>query len=155
MDTRDLFDYEVCETNGRRIGDVTGVWADDATGEPEFIGIKPGWLFGRTHLVPLQDARIDASARRIVVPYEERRIKDAPAFADTERLSPEEEAEVYRFYGLERGLARSPTGLPEERPAMAERPLGREPPAGELERGETVDIPLHEEAMRVGKREVQ
>lgn len=155
MDTRDLFDYEVREMNGRRIGEVTGVWADDATGEPEFVGVKPGWLFGRTHLVPLRDARIDASARQIVVPSEERRIKEAPAFADTERLSPQEEAEVYRFYGLERGLARSPTGLPEERGMRAEGELGRERGVGELERGEAVDVPLHEEEMHVGKREVE
>jgi uncharacterized protein (TIGR02271 family) len=105
-----LFDYDVVDSAGNRIGSVDNVWADDATNEAEFVGIKTGWLFGKTHVVPVADAQIGGGT--ITVPYTSDQVKDAPSFGADEELSPGDEDEIYGYFGVQRSTAQSPTGLP-------------------------------------------
>ena len=150
----DIYDYDVLDATGRRLGSLTGFWVDGATNKPEFASVKTGWLMGKNHVIPIRDAQIDHSNRRIRVPYEERLIKDAPGFDVDHDLTSDEEQRVYRHYDLQRSLGRSPTGLPR---GGAGAGFGAGGAQGGLGRGgeRTAEIPLHEEKVDVGKRDVE
>ena len=49
------------------------------------------------------------------VPYDKQQVKDAPTAEPDGELSQEEEANLYRHYGLGYPEARSDTGLPARR----------------------------------------
>lgn len=136
-----LYEYDVLDRNGRRLGPITALWVDEATGKPEFASVKTGWLLGKSHVIPIRDAHVDYAGRRLRVPYAQETIRDAPGFDPDHSLSPQEEQRVYAHYHLDRSLSRSPTGLP------SRSHVGRE------ER--SVEMPLHEEKARVGKQEVE
>lgn len=143
-----IHDYEVLDRNGRKLGAITGFWIDDATGKPEFASVKTGWLMGKNHMIPIRDAHFDYGGRRLRVPYSEQMIKKAPSFQPDHNLSPQEEQQIYSHYHLDRSTSRSPTGLP----SRGEANLGRA--TGEREQ-RSVEMPLREEKVDVGKRQVQ
>src|SRR5438270_6099097 len=109
QDPAQVFGYEVVDSNGNKIGTVDNVWVDDATNELEFVGVKTGWLFGKTHIIPCAEAQIGDG--QITVPYGEDQIKNAPSYGSDDELSPDDEQQVYSYYGLDRTTAPSPTGL--------------------------------------------
>jgi uncharacterized protein (TIGR02271 family) len=109
QDPGTLFGADVVDSTGNKIGTVDNVWVDDATNELEFVGVKTGWLFGKTHIIPCADAQI--SDGQITVPYAEDQIKDAPSYGADDELSPEDEQQIYSYYGLDRTTASSSTGL--------------------------------------------
>jgi len=106
-----LFGYDVYDNGGNKIGSVDSVWVDDATSALEFVGVKTGWLFGKTHIIPTANAQIGEG--QITFPYPESQIKDAPSFPTDHELSPTEENDVYSYYGTERSMTESPTGMGE------------------------------------------
>ena len=61
--------------------------------------------------MPLADARQDGDT--VTVPYHKAKVKDAPRVDADGRLSQDEEAELYRYYGLEYSEVRSDSGLPQ------------------------------------------
>jgi uncharacterized protein (TIGR02271 family) len=144
-----LFGYDVIGSDGSKIGSVENVWADDATNEAEFVGVKTGWLFGKNNIIPIADAQITDGA--ITVPYSESQIKDAPSFGADEELSPEQEDEIYSYYGIQRSTSQSPTGLPggdagQQYDANA---------SDTLNATDSADVTLSEEDLQVGTREVE
>ena len=93
----DLCASAVLDANGNRVGGVCQVYLDDATGEATFVTARTG-LFGNKEVcVPLADARLGDGL--IQVPYPAEAIKTAPQ-SPGRRFTPEQEAEVYRHYGL-------------------------------------------------------
>lgn len=109
-DPTQVFGYDVTDTNGNKVGKVDNVWVDDATNELEFIGVKTGWLMGKTHVIPVANAQIaDGSVQ---VPFDQDLIKNAPSFGGDEELSPEQEQEIYGYYGEGRSTSESASGLP-------------------------------------------
>src|SRR5947209_3090691 len=109
QDPAQLFGYEVHDASGTKIGKVDNVWVDDATNELEFVGVKTGWLMGMTHVIPVASAQIADGS--IQVPIAEDQIKNAPSFSGDEELTPEQEDEIYSYYGEGRSTQESPTGL--------------------------------------------
>jgi uncharacterized protein (TIGR02271 family) len=101
--------HEARGSDGDKLGKIEDIYLDLETGKPEWMAIKTGLSGGHVSLVPLADARVDGDA--VAVPYDKATIKDAPrADADGE-LSQQEEAELYRHYGLDYTEARSDSGL--------------------------------------------
>lgn len=148
----DIYDYDVFDASGRRVGALNGFWVDDATNQPEFASVKTGWILGRNHLIPIRDARFDHANRGIHVSYDESQIRDAPSFAPDHALTDAEEERVYSHYRLGRNMERSPTGLPGETARRGVATRGAEARAAETR---TAEIPLHEERVSVGKRMVE
>lgn len=158
--TDQLFGADVMTQDGEKIGTVDNVWVDDATDQTEFIGVKTGWLFGKTHVIPIADAQI--SGNTITIPYSKNQIENAPTFDTDAQISPNEEQQVYSYYGLDRSTAPSPTGLPAGE-------IGGTDYTGttgytDTTSMNTTDIPtppteadvtLSEEELAVGKRQVQ
>lgn len=106
---RSLLGSRVIGADGEEIGKVGQVYLSDTTGEPEWVTVRTG-LFGvKQTFVPLMNAR--RSGEEIRVPFDKDTIKDAPNIDLDGRLSLEEEARLYRHYGIR------PTGVPSQRTA--------------------------------------
>src|SRR3954469_20593629 len=103
---QDLYDND-----GEKIGKIEEIYLDAETNEPEWALVNTGLFGTKSTFVPLRDATVEDGALR--VPYEKARVKDAPKMDPDGQLSQEEEAELYRHYGLDYGESRSDSGLPE------------------------------------------
>lgn len=146
-----VYDAEVVDSAGQKLGTVDGVWVDDATNELEFIGVKTGFLMGKTHVIPTADARIERGT--VTVPYPENQIKGAPSFGPDQEFTPEDEDGIYRYYGLNRSTAPSPSGLPTDASTAASTDVGA---TGDMPTPPThVEMTLGEEDLVVGKRQVE
>jgi uncharacterized protein (TIGR02271 family) len=146
QDPSTVFGENVIDTDGNTIGSVNSVWVDDATNELEFIGVKTGWLFGQTHVIPCADAQF--SGDTITVPYSQDQIKDAPSFGADDELSPDDEQEIYTYYGLNRSTTASPSGLSTDDGTTTTD-------YGSDTSGDTDSVRLHQEELQVGKRQVE
>lgn len=98
IDPRSLIGRKAFDRNGTKIGTVDEVYLDDATGVPEWAAVRTG-LFSRDAFVPLEPSECVGDTLR--VPFERSLIKDAPDFGVGRHLSPEQELQLYRHYGLD------------------------------------------------------
>jgi uncharacterized protein (TIGR02271 family) len=104
---RHLLDCRVVGADGQEIGKVGQVYLNDSTGDPEWVTVRTGFFGVKQTFVPLVNSR--RSAEEIRVPFDREMIKGAPNIDVDGRLSLEEEAELYRYYGMQ------PTGIPSQR----------------------------------------
>ncbi|GAA3651775.1 PRC and DUF2382 domain-containing protein [Nonomuraea antimicrobica] len=163
---RNLLDCHVVGSDGQSIGKVGQVYLNDRTGEPEWVTVRTGFFGVKQTFVPLASAR--RSGEEIRVPYDRETIKGAPNIDVDGRLSLNEEADLYRYYGMQpedvprqrtgETRTRGPvTGEPQD-PA-AERRRGVAPEArgmsGETRGGVTddgdIDMTRSEERLHIGK----
>lgn len=126
-------DHEVIDQNGNRIGTLNCLWSDQ-TGQPAYLGIQTGWLFGKTHVVPAYAAEVTESNQKIRLPYTEQMVKDAPAYEANSELTDQVAREVNSYYRI------NPS---------------RPSPAQTGSRQEEARIQLSEEELKVGKRQVE
>src|SRR5215210_9021575 len=96
--------------DGDKLGKVGEVYLDDETGRPEWATINTGLFGTKETFVPL--AQADFAGDQLRFPYEKAKVKDAPRVHDENgHLSPEEEAELYRYYGLSAQGTQAQTGF--------------------------------------------
>jgi uncharacterized protein (TIGR02271 family) len=134
------------DNDGDKIGTIEEIYMDVETGEPEWLAVKTGMLGSKVSFVPI--AQASEAGGEVRVPYDKQQVKDAPnAEADNE-LSQEEEAALYRHYGLDYSESRSDTGLPEGQGDVRDREA-----VGRDVSGPTTDDAMtrSEEELRVGK----
>ena len=84
-----------------KIGTVGEVYLDDETGRPEWATVRTGLFGTKESFVPLAEADLSGSDLRL--PYDTDKIKHAPKIDTDGHLSPTEEAELYRYYGIGSG----------------------------------------------------
>jgi uncharacterized protein (TIGR02271 family) len=96
------------DTSGDKIGKVGAIYYDDATDQPSWVTVNTGLFGTKETFVPVQGA--DLSGDRVTLPFDKARIKDAPNIAEDGHLSPEEEEQLYRYYGVDYGGAAGQTG---------------------------------------------
>jgi uncharacterized protein (TIGR02271 family) len=101
--------YDAVGPDANKLGSIEDIYLDQATGEPEWVALKTGMFGGKLSFAPLTQARQDGDT--IVLPYEKNQIKNAPRVEADGALSQEEEAQLYRHYGLEYTETHSDTGL--------------------------------------------
>jgi sporulation protein YlmC with PRC-barrel domain len=94
---------DVVDQNGHAVGVITDLYVDDVTGRPEWAVVRTGLFSHRVTFVPLSQAV--AHGLRVQVPFEQRHIHDAPNIDPDGDLSADEEARLYRHYGLDYGPA--------------------------------------------------
>lgn len=95
------------DREGQPIGTVTQVYTDDDTGLPEWAATRLGEL---TVFMPLQDA-VEADGQiRVRVRRDD--VAKAPLVVDKDHLTQDDEARLYRHYGIPYSPARSRSGLP-------------------------------------------
>ena len=130
--------------DGEKLGTIADIYLDRDTGEPEWAAIKTGLFGTKVSFAPLAEAT--HSGDGVQLPYTKDQLKDAPnAEADGE-LSQDEEAALYRHYGLDYSEAPSESGLPTGQPTTDGGPAGHDTS------GPTTDDAMtrSEEELRVG-----
>jgi len=131
-----------------KLGSVGQVYVDDASGDPSWVTVKTG-LFGTSEsFVPLEGARVDGDD--IVVAFEEQAVRHAPRVDPDGALSPEEEEQLYRHYGLHGYGSEQQGGTAGERDRGAAAGTVGHDTAGT---GTDIAMTRSEERLRVGTRE--
>ncbi|SDY30358.1 conserved domain-containing protein [Modestobacter sp. DSM 44400] len=99
QDVNRIIGTNAVDSDGSKLGKIGQVYLDDQTGRPEWATVSTGMFGTQESFVPLAEAEIAGDSLR--VPYDKARVKDAPRVdAEQGHLSPEEEAELYRYYGV-------------------------------------------------------
>ncbi|CCG03320.1 DUF2382 domain-containing protein [Blastococcus saxobsidens] len=89
-----------------KLGTVGEVYLDDETGRPEWATVRTGLFGTKEAFVPLASA--DISGGELRMPYDKDKVKNAPHIDSEGHLSPAEESELYRYYGLETAETATP-----------------------------------------------
>src|SRR3954452_11014551 len=97
------------DADGSKIGTIEEVYLDADTDRPEWLAVKTGLFGSKISFVPVAEAT-DAGGD-VRVPYSKDQVKDAPHAEPDNQLSQQEEAQLYRHYGLDYGESRSDSGL--------------------------------------------
>jgi hypothetical protein len=97
----------VVDRDGTKIGRCTAVFTDDATGVPEWLGARLGRM---TVFVPLIDAVEVGGQVQVVV--SKHQVVHAPLHDSMDHISENQEAALYRHYGIEHSRAASASLLP-------------------------------------------
>jgi len=97
-----LVGYDAIDSQGQKLGSVDVVYLDTDTGTPEFYGIKTGWLHGIS-VVPAAQAQVDESNQTVRLPYASDKIKAAPDLGNDSEVSVGEERRLFEYYGLGAG----------------------------------------------------
>src|SRR5687768_350563 len=93
--TRNWLGRTVVDRNGAEIGVCAALLADTATGLPEWMYVERDDV---TMVVPLLEA--DGSGDRVQVTVTRAHVDDAPRFDPAPELSRDQEAALYRHYGI-------------------------------------------------------
>ena len=112
---------DVYDEAGEKIGSAAEVYLDDETGQPEWVTVKTGLFGTKESFVPIRDA--DLTDDGVRVPVSKDQVKDAPKIDTDGHLSPQEEQELYRYYGLGDGTQTwpQPTATTRHRPTDGDR----------------------------------
>src|SRR4028118_241544 len=140
--------YTVYDQADQKIGKVDDLFVNE-NDQPEYIGVKMGFLGTSSTLIPFELASVEDSRQAIVVATDKDTAKNGPAFDDDGEITPEFENEVYSYYGLQR------TGSTEDRGTYADysssQPTsgsaGRGMAMGDTESGEFREHPPSEEGV--------
>ena len=144
QDIKTVIGQTVHGSNGEKIGTVGQVYLDDETQQPQFLTVNTG-LFGNSEsFVPVEQA--NASGDGVTVPYDKDKVKNAPNVDADGHISPEQEQEIFTYYGL--SYSGSDTG----RTDVQHETVGHET-VGHDTSGPTTDSAMtrSEEQLAVGK----
>ena len=90
----------VYDPEGHKLGRVGRLYVDDETGQPSWVTVHTGMFGTAESFVPLDDA-VTLHDGRLDVSYSKAQIKDGPRVDGDAHLDIEDEAELYRYYGLD------------------------------------------------------
>jgi len=109
-DVRSVIGQTMIGAGGEKIGEVGQVYLDDQTNAPEWATTKTGLFGSKESFVPLAEATVSGDG--LAVPYDKDTVKNAPQVdPDQGHLSQQEEAELYRYYGLDYNESESDSGF--------------------------------------------
>jgi uncharacterized protein (TIGR02271 family) len=91
-----LMGRDIYGSDGAKIGTAVQVYADDETGQPEWVTVRTGLFGTKESFVPLAEASV--SGDRITVQYDKAFVKDAPSIDEEGHLSEDQEQELYAYY---------------------------------------------------------
>jgi uncharacterized protein (TIGR02271 family) len=92
--------YTVYDQADQKIGKVDDLFVNE-NDQPEYIGVKMGFLGTSSTLIPFELASVEDSRQAIVLATDKDTAKNGPAFDDDGEITPEFENEVYSYYGLQ------------------------------------------------------
>ena len=93
-------DYTVYDQHYEKIGKVDDLFVDESD-QPEYIGVKTGFLGMKSTLIPMELARVNDRRKLIEVAADKHTVTEGPAFGDDEEITPDHEARIYGYYGLQ------------------------------------------------------
>jgi uncharacterized protein (TIGR02271 family) len=131
----------VLSSDGGKIGKIEEIYVDTETSEPEWALVHTGLFGSSSSFVPIADAQDEDGS--VKVPFDKSQVTDAPKPNPDGELSQQDEAALYRHYGLDYSGSRSDSGLPQDHAA--------DPVGNDVSGRETDDaMTRSEEELRVG-----
>jgi hypothetical protein len=106
-EARDWVGWTCVDREGAELGAITAVLADQSTGRPEWVYVE---VEGASAVVPALDA--DGSDGRVTVTVTRTQVAAAPSVGGARELSTDQEADLYRHYGIAASSDASETLLP-------------------------------------------
>ncbi len=94
-------EYTVYDQHYEKVGKVNDLFVDE-NDEPEYIGVKTGFLGMKSTLIPIELVRVNDRRKLVEVAADEETIKHAPTFDDDGDITPDYEDRVHGYFGLER-----------------------------------------------------
>jgi uncharacterized protein (TIGR02271 family) len=92
---RDAYD-----ASGNKVGEITDIYYDDASGRPEWVAVKTGLFGTKRTFVPIHGSFVhDGNDLRLA--FEKSTIKDAPRVDPEGHLSPSEERDLWAYYNYD------------------------------------------------------
>jgi len=135
-------------SDGEKLGKIDAIYYDNDTDAPEWAAVKSGLFGGHVTLVPLAQASWNGDT--LTVPFDKAALKAAPHHDPDAAISADDEAELYRHYGIADSRSATVTGAP----ATGERRdrSGEPGVQGRDTSGPTTDSAMtrSEEQLRVG-----
>jgi uncharacterized protein (TIGR02271 family) len=101
--------YIVYDRHFEKMGEVDVLFVDE-NDQPEYLGVKMGFLGTRTTLIPFEMVRVNDAQKVIEVAADKETLKNGPTFDDEREITPGFENEVYSYYGLQRTQTIGNTG---------------------------------------------
>jgi uncharacterized protein (TIGR02271 family) len=97
----DLYaEYTVYDRHYEKIGKVDDLFVDE-NDQPEYIGVKMGFLGTRSTLIPIDIVRVNDKRRLAEVAADKETVKNGPTFSDDREITPEFEQQVLDYYSVE------------------------------------------------------
>ena len=143
--------HDLIDQDGTKVGKIDEVYANDQTGEPEWVTVNTGLFGTRSSFVPLQGAH--AAGQDLQVPYSKDQIKSAHNIDADGHIGPDEVAHLYEHYSLtwDESAGRGENyDRTYDRDVDRDRDLDRD-----RTRGTDDAMTRSEEEMRVGKESVE
>src|SRR5688500_10507658 len=132
------------DRNGDKIGTIDAIYVDQQTDKPEWALVNTGLFGTKSSFVPIAGA--SPSGEDVVVPVEAQQVKDAPKMDSGQELAEQEEAELFRHYGIDYTTEGSVTATENAQATGSRGAVGRDTS------GPTTDEAMtrSEEELRVG-----
>lgn len=92
----------VIGVDGQKLGSVDAVYFDNASDRPQWVAVRGGLFGTRVALVPLR--RADYIEEALRVPFDRVQLRHAPHHDTGRDLSAADEADLYRYYGIDFGV---------------------------------------------------
>jgi uncharacterized protein (TIGR02271 family) len=98
LNANDLQGETLYDTSENKIGKISQVYLNDATGAPEFVTVATGMFGSKESFVPIGNATI--SGDKILVPYDKETITGAPNYDADQHLDVDQEHDLHTYYGM-------------------------------------------------------
>jgi uncharacterized protein (TIGR02271 family) len=97
----DLYsEYTVYDMHYEKIGKIDDLFVDESD-NPEYVGVKMGFLGARPTLIPADIVRVNDKRRLVEVAADKETVKNGPTFSDDREITPEFERQVLDYYRVE------------------------------------------------------
>ena len=92
--------YEVYDRDYEKIGKVDDLFVDE-NDQPEYIGVKMGFLGTSSTLIPIELVRINDKRKLVEVKADKDIVKGGPTFGDDREITPQFEQRVLSYYQVQ------------------------------------------------------
>jgi uncharacterized protein (TIGR02271 family) len=100
QDIERIIGSDAIDPDGDKIGKVDNIYLDDDSGEPEFALVNTGLFGARSSFVPLRGAEVTSDGD-LRVAHGKDKVKDAPNVDEDGHLEPDQERELFDYYGAD------------------------------------------------------
>ena len=99
--------WTVRGSRGETIGKIEEIYVAEETSAPDWALVRGDGPGGSTSFLPLQGSRTEGN--EVIVPFTRTQVTHAPHIEEASRLSPEQGAALYDYYGVS-DADRTPSG---------------------------------------------
>ena len=97
----DLYaEYTVYDMHYEKIGKIDDLFVDE-NDNPEYVGVKMGFLGTSSTLIPVDIVRVNDKRRLVEVAADKETVKNGPTFSDDREITSEFERQVFDYYRVE------------------------------------------------------